>query len=416
MKVLLVSEPGVDGVFRFVESLAHFLVEHQVQVHYAYSDRRGSDRLQPLVDFVAAQGGETFNLATGNGPALSDLRAFRGLRALVDRVRPDIIHSHSSKAGVLARGLKFFGVRTPQVYQPHAYAGMRPQASATRFVYDTVERVLGRWGTTINISSDEFAYALGRLHLPVGRAIWLTNGIDTDHFQPASPAEKAALRRRLGLRHDARVLGLMGRAAQQKDPVTAYRAFAAALLSDPNLVLFHVGRGELDPELEGFIAEHNLGECIVRLPYLATPVDFYRAIDGLILSSLYEGMSLAALEALACNLPLIVSDAPGNRELGKLPLSHLWIAPIGDTAVFSRAILEWAGGRPGPCTHRDCAMWHFNSRQTFANILALYHRLREANSPGYTPAPPPEPQPAEAAGTPAEQVTLGSSDQRRAPA
>jgi len=393
MKVLLVSEPGVDGVFRFVESLAHFLVEQQVQVHYAYSDRRASDQLQPLVDFVRAQGGETFNLATGNGPSFSDIRAFQGLRALVDTVQPDIIHSHSSKAGVLARGLKVFGVRTPQIYQPHAYAGMRPQAGLSRHLYDTIESVLGRWGTTINISSDEFAYALGRLHLPPGRAIWLTNGIDTSHFQPATVAEKAALRRRLGLRQNARILGVMGRAAQQKDPLTTYRAFADALLTEPNLVLFHVGRGELDPEIDQFIAEHNLQDCIVRLPYLSTPVDFYRAIDGLILSSLYEGMSLAALEAMACDLPLIVSDAPGNRELSKLPLSHLWLAPIGDATAFSRAILEWAAGRPIPCTHRTCATWHFNHRQTYANILTLYRRLKQTSSPDHSPTPPLRPQP-----------------------
>lgn len=388
MKVLLVSEPGVDGVFRFVESLAHFLVEQQVEVHYAYSDRRSSDRLQPLVDFIQAQGGSTFNLATGNGPSLADVRAFRGLRELVERVQPDIIHSHSSKAGVLARGLKAVGVRTPQVYQPHAYSGMRPQAGLSRHFYDGIERVLGRWGTTINISSDEFAYALGRLHLPVSQAIWLTNGIDTDHFQPATHAEKMALRRRLGLRENARVLGTMGRAAAQKDPLTTYRAFAAALLTDPNLVLFHVGRGELDPEIDAFIAAHNLQQCVVRLPYLSTPVDFYRSLDGFILTSLYEGMSLAALEALACDLPLIVSDAPGNRELSKLPLSHLWIAPIGDVAGFSRAILEWAEGRDLPSTHRTCATWHFNNRQTFANILALYQRLKHTNSDGRAPAAP----------------------------
>lgn len=378
MKVLLVSEPGVDGVFRFVEALAHYLAAHDVAVHYAYSDRRASDRMHQLVEFVRARGGETLNLATGNGPSPADLRAFLRLRALVQRVQPDIIHSHSSKAGVLARGLHTVGVRTLQVYQPHAYSGMRPKTGTMQLAYDAIERVLGRWGTTINISSDEFAYALSRLHLPVGRAVWLTNGVDTAHFRPPSPADKRAARRRLGLPENARILGTMGRAAAQKDPLTTYRAFAAALLTNPNLFLFHVGRGELDPELDAFIAEHNLHGHIRRLPYLSTPVDFYQAIDGFILTSLYEGMSLAALEAMSCDLPLIVSDAPGNTELGKLPLSHLWTAPIGDVAAFSRAILDWYAGRNVPSTQRHCATWHFNSNQTYGNILALYRRLQPA--------------------------------------
>jgi len=184
------------------------------------------------------------------------------------------------------------------------------------------------------------------------------------------------------------VLGMMGRAAQQKDPLTTYRAFADALLADPNLVLFHVGRGDLDPEIDRFVSDHNLQQHVVRLPYLSTPVDFYRAIDGFILSSLYEGMSLAALEALACDLPLIVSDAPGNSELSKLPLSHLWLAPIGDVAAFSRAILEWAAGRDIPSTHRTCATWHFDSQQTYSNILAVYRRLQNSNTFDRIPARP----------------------------
>ncbi len=379
MKVLLVSEPGVDGVFRFVEALAHYLADHGVEIHYAYSDRRGSDRLQALVDFVRRRGGETFNLATGSLPALADIAAFNGLRALVRRVQPDVIHSHSSKAGVLARGLMLCGSRIPQIYQPHAYSGMRPQKRIMRFLYDSIERIMGHCGITLNISADEYAYALGALHLPVGRAEWVANGIDTAHFHPPTASDKIALRRRLGLPVAAKILGTMGRAAAQKDPLTTYRAFAAAAAGDPHLVLFHVGKGELDPELDRFIAEHHLGQKIFRLPYLSTPVDFYQVIDGFILTSLYEGMSLAVLEAMACDLPLIVSRAPGNRDLVKLPLSHLWTAPIGDVEAFAQAIREWNAGRPEPSTNRTCAEWHFDSKQTFRNIVSLYDRLQRAH-------------------------------------
>jgi glycosyltransferase involved in cell wall biosynthesis len=391
MKVLLVSEPGVDGVFRFVESLTHFLADQGVEIHYAYSDRRGSDRLETLVEFVRSRGGETFNLATGSLPSPSDIRAFTGLRAFVQKVQPDIIHSHSSKAGVLARGLMLLGSRIPQIYQPHAYSGMRPQKKIMRFVYDSIERVMGHCGITINISADEYAYALGQLRLPTGRAEWLTNGIDTTHFQPATPSDKIAVRRKLGLPVAAQILGTMGRASQQKDPLTTYRAFAAAAATNPHLVLFHVGKGELDPEINRFIAHHQLEKKVFRLPYLSTPVDFYQAIDGFILTSLYEGMSLAALEAMSCDLPLIVSQAPGNRDLSKLPLSHLWLAPIGDVEAFAKAICEWNAGRPGPSTNRTCAEWHFDSKQTFRNILALYERLRKAHLRRHPPVLPSAP-------------------------
>jgi glycosyltransferase involved in cell wall biosynthesis len=142
-----------------------------------------------------------------------------------------------------------------------------------------------------------------------------------------------------------------------------------------------VGHGELDGELDRFITQRALQGRIIRRPYLATPVDFYRAVDGFVLTSLYEGLSLAALEALACDLPLILSDAPGNREFLKLPLTHLWTAPPGDVPAFARAIAQWAVEiRPAaaPSNHRTLAQERFDSWLGFGHILSLYQELLAA--------------------------------------
>lgn len=381
MTVLLVSEPGADGVFRYVESLAHFLAGHDLRVHLAYSDRRGSEALQELVDYVRQQGGETLNLAVANRPGPSDLRAWFALRALVRRVRPDVIHSHSSKAGVLARTLPLLGVRIPQVYQPHAYAGMRQQSRAARLLYDGIEHVLGRCSFTINCSPDELAYARGRLRLPAGRTVCISNGVDPESFSPPTGGQKAALRRAFGLPADGLILGSLGRASPQKDPLTLYRAFELAAKTETDVTLFHLGQGELDPQLTQFIRAHDLKERVVRRAYLADPVNFYRSVDGFILTSQYEGLSLAALEAMACDLPLILSDAPGNHGLLGLPLSHLWSAPIGDADGFARGIRAWAARcRREPAghslNHRTIARERFDNRKNLLQVPEVY---RQAN-------------------------------------
>lgn len=384
MTVLIVSEPGQDGVFRFVEALIRFLVSRSVRVHLAYSHWRSCERLAALVGFVRQNGGVTLNLTTANQPAWSDLPALGKLRRLVRATRPDLIHSHSSKAGVLARTLMALGVRIPQIYQPHAYAGMRPQHDSARLIYDGIESLMGRTGMTINVSSDEHDYALQRLHLPDRRTVCIPNGVDSACFSPVPAAEKSALRRQLGLPARARILGTLGRASAQKDPLTLYRAFAIALTHEPDLVLCHVGHGELDGELDGFIAERGLEGRIIRLSYLDKPVDFYRVIDGFILTSRYEGLSLAVLEAMACDLPLILSDAPGNRDFIPIPLSHLRTAPVGDVPAFAQAITQWAAGvrtDTVPSNHRALALERFDSRLSFMRILALYQRLIAARSP-----------------------------------
>ncbi len=377
MKVLLVSEPGVDGVFRYVEALAHYLVAQGVRVHLAYSNRRGSDRLGRLIEFVGDNGGATLNLATGNRPALSDLRALAALYLFVRRVKPDIIHSHSSKAGGLARLLGAMGIRAQQVYHPHAYSGMQPRSGLARLVYDGIERCLGPRGLTINCSEDEQTFAREQLRLSINRLNFIPNGIDTRHFSPPAAAQKYSLRQTLGLPPDALVLGAMARTAPQKDPMTLYHAFAEALRRDPQLVLYHIGRGEMDEEIRTFVANAGVGHRIVRRDYLATPVDFYRAVDGFVLTSIYEGMSLAVLEAMACDLPLILSDAPGNREFARLPLSHLHTAPIRDSSAFADAIVRWAAERRAgerTSNHRALAVERFDSRVCFARVLELYRQ------------------------------------------
>jgi len=376
MNVLVVTEPGIDGVFRYVEMLCHFLGEQDIGVHLAYSDRRGSERLQALVAWVGARGGHTLNLRTANRPEPADLRAFVALWRLVHTVKPDVIHSHSSKAGFLARSLAFVGVGAVQFYHPHAYVGMRPKPGRLDWLYNGIEAVLGRVSHTIIVSADEKLFARSRLMIPATRLHLLVNGVDTTKFSPVPAAEKLRLRTRLGLPLDHPVLGFLGRSSAQKDPITLYRAFGRIATQRP-VVLFHVGHGEFDGELERLVDELKIRHCVIRQDYTSTPTDFYRAVDGFILTSHYEGLSLAGLEALSANLPLILSEAPGNRDLLALPLSHAWKAAPGDVEGFARGIAGWLDRLrdPRPVNHHWIAQTHFDLREKYGEVLGLYRQL-----------------------------------------
>ncbi len=382
MKVLVVTEPGVDGVFRYVETLCHFLIEQGIEVHLAYSDRRGSDRLMKLVAWVEDRGGLTVNLRTANRPALSDWGAFCSLRKLARTVKPDVIHSHSSKAGFLARTLRIFGIKAVQFYHPHAYVGMRPVPGRLDPFYNMIEGVLGRTAYTIASSTTENIFACRRLKIPPARVFIRPNGVNTDLFTPAPPGEKLRLRETLGLPLHQPILGFIGRSSAQKDPLTLYRAFAKVAAEKP-IALFHVGQGELDAELDLLVGRFGLGGRVFRRPYMSVPLDFYRAVDGFILTSHYEGFSLAVLEALSANLPMILSEAPGNIDLLAQPLSHLWIAPPGDVEGFSRCIASWCDRLQtmAPINHRQVAMSRYDHRKKLGEIVELYFELSGAAKP-----------------------------------
>ncbi len=374
MNILLVTEPGVNGVFRYVEALSHFLLSRGVRVHLAYSDVRGSDRLPLLVRRIEAAGGRTLNLRVDSRPALRDLPALYRLWKFTRQIRPDLIHSHSSKAGALARLLGYAGLDCPQLYHAHAYRGMQPEAGRLVGIFNLAETVLGQVGATISCSEDERAFATGRLGLAPERCFLIPNAVDCARFHPVGEERKKTLREQFKLPLDAPVLGAVCRSSVQKDPFTLYKAFALALPECPDAWLFHVGEGELDPQLETLLDELGVRARVVRLPYLPNTAEAYQAADGFILTSRYEGFSLAALEALATNLPVILSEAPGTGDLIRLPLSHRWNARPGNVAGFVEVIRSWyrdlAARRP--INHVEIIRESFDSAVTFGRVSGLY--------------------------------------------
>ncbi|MCE9518308.1 MAG: glycosyltransferase family 4 protein [Verrucomicrobia bacterium] len=372
LRSMLVTEPGVDGVFRHVEALAQYLMAQGHRVDLAYSAVRGSDRLTKLVAQAAAVGGRVMNLAVSNVPGPRDLPALFRLRRLVAEAAPDVIHAHSSKAGALVRALRALGVRQPLYYTPHAYYGMCAPSGLKARIFGGIERVLGRVGTTFNLSGCELAYAERTLHVPRKQLRLIPNPVDTRRFVPASSEEKLRLRQELGLPDDALLLGCVGRLAFQKDPLTLYRSLAVAMRQVKNLWLYHLGTGELADDCARLAAELGVKDRIIRRDYLSDPLPFYQAIDAAILPSRYEGLSFAVLEAMACDLPVIVSEALGNLDFLNLGLSHCWSAPKENPELMGQAIMKWATGQPRPSNHRVTAEHRFSQETCFGAVVAEY--------------------------------------------
>lgn len=373
LRILLVVEPGIDGVFHIVDQLATRLMFEGHAVSLAYSDRRSGSGLKRLIERVQQAGGETLNLRVGNAPEVGDLGAFLRLARMARRWQPDVIHAHSSKAGVLARALVFVGVRARVFYSPHAYYGLSGRRGLKTKVFNLIESVFGRIGTTCACSQGEAEFGVKALGLPAARIQCVSNPIDVEAFAPQR--DQDAAKARFGLPADAVVLGTIGRLSFQKHPELLYRSFAAVAGEFPRLHLLHVGQGELDAELQDLARELGIAERITRVQYLDAPREAYAAMDGFALSSRYEGLSLVLLEALACDLPLIVTRVAGVADLQPERLSHCWTADSEDAVGFERALRAWLADRSNdrPRNHRTVATERFGLAQWVERHLALYH-------------------------------------------
>jgi glycosyltransferase involved in cell wall biosynthesis len=368
MRVLIVSEPGDYGVFYFVEELIHYLLKQSVEVDFAYSSVRSGSALENLVTFVKRHGGETLDLRVTNAPQPRDIGAFIRLRDFVRRRQPNVIHSHSSKAGVLVRMLRMTGIQMPLFYSPHAYYGMGGKPSLIKLLARVTETALSSIGKTILIGHSEARYADDVLGIkPDDRSV-IHLGIDCQQFSPASQETRSRIRREFGVPEEALLLGTTARYSAQKDPLTVHRAVRSLLQRLSSLWFVHIGQGELWQQVDA------LGGCerIIRLRSIGSMEDFYKALDGFLLGSRYEGMPRVVIEAMATNLPLILTRAPGNLDFAGLGLSHLYWAEVADEADIASAVQCWASASSVGINHRDIALRLFQAEGCYHHIYKEY--------------------------------------------
>ena len=381
LRVLIVSEPGIDGVFRHVEGLIDFLLISGVYVDFVYSSVRTTPTLYKLIKRVRNAGGQTLDIATGNGPSLADICALLRLSEFVRQRKPSIIHAHSSKAGALVRLLplkKHIGL----YYTPNAYYGMGVTLGLKNLIFNGIERRLGNRAISIHVSPEESEFAANTLKLNKAQSVTIPNAVDFNIFHPSESREqKARIKEQLGIPNDKIVIGSIGRLSCQKNPELLYRAFALFAeqrdQTEP-LYLLHVGNGSATEmrEMHQLAVELGIVDQVVRPAYRSDPEVFYRAMDAFCLSSRYEGLPFTGLEALASNLPLILTDAPGLQSFGDASygFSHVYYGQLADDQSLADAMQAWYTRRNATVNHRTIAQQHFSIPEVYGKILQLYQQ------------------------------------------
>jgi glycosyltransferase involved in cell wall biosynthesis len=245
------------------------------------------------------------------------------LRGILKRLAPDVVHLHSSKAGLAGR-LAARG-RWPTIFQPHLWSfqtadGWFGRASAVW------EKYASRWtDELICVSHDELA--AGRAAGVAAAADVVPNGVDTIRLRPGP---KSAARQALGLDLDAPTAVCVGRLAPLKGQDQLLDAWPAVLDEVPDAQLVLVGDG---PMADRWRAHPAAALESVHWHGHSTAVsDWYTAADIVVLPSRAEGMALVPLEAMACGRSVVAFDVGGVREsIG----AGGAVVPAGDVAALA---------------------------------------------------------------------------------
>lgn len=291
-------------------------------------------------ELSAIPGVEAFSL-TMNRYKINPFTDARVLAQLARRIRSekfDLIHAHTSKPGYLAR-LAAVGTGVPVIYRPACFAfhpgAGRMQATATA----ALERFAARYLTAriTTVCDDERNLALDH---HVGTADLLTTihtGVDPRPFDV--PVNRDALRAALGVPTDAPLIGSVGRLSPQKAPLDFVQAAALVHKQRPDAHFIWVGDGPLEAPAREMVAANGLGGVFHFAGQRKDIPAILNILDYFVLTSHWEGFSLAILEAMAARLPIIATRVMGTREAIADGVNGLLVT-AGDSQGLARAMLD----------------------------------------------------------------------------
>ena len=270
---------------------------------------------------------------------IGELRAVVDLVSLFRRERPDIVHTHSSKAGLVGRlAARLAGVPVI-VHTVHGWSFHDGMSRAGRALAVAAERLAARWTTSLVVVSRRDA-DLG-IAAGIGSAdryALVRSGIDTVAFQSAATT-RASARAKLGLPEGVPVMGTVTRLCRQKDPVTLLRTAQLVVGARPDARVVVVGDGPLRTEVEGLLDQWHLRSHVTLLGPRTDVAGLLPAFDAFVLTSRWEGLPRVVVEAMAVGVPVVSTDVGGVSEAVEDQVSGL-IAPAGDGEALAQAVLR----------------------------------------------------------------------------
>ncbi|MCD0483741.1 glycosyltransferase [Streptacidiphilus sp. ASG 303] len=317
-----------------------------------------------------------------------DAAAARELLAALRRIRPDVLHTHNPKTGVLGRVLGR-AARVPVVVNTcHGLWAQAHDPLARRALVLGAEALAARFSHAELYQNGEDRRTLSRA-VPARRSRVVGNGVDLDRFADGAgrAAARARVRAELGAADGDLLVGGVGRRVAEKG-LPEYAAAARALAGKARFVWI----GPEDPDKPDALAAAPGGplDGVVLPGERADMPDVYAALDLFVLPSHREGFSRSAMEAAAAGLPMVLSDIRGCREIGTHG-EHLLLVPPGDPAALAAAVDRLLTDadlrrRLGGAARRR-AREAFDQRAVARVSVQTYAAVARARGLGWTTAP-----------------------------
>jgi glycosyltransferase involved in cell wall biosynthesis len=240
-----------------------------------------------------------------------DVRVWGKVKQLLQQEKIELVHAHGTRAAsnVLwaSRSLHI-----PVIYTIHGWSFHPDQSALVRTVRIWGEKYLTS-KSDLNISVSRSNQQSGKDFMPSFDSVVINNGIDLQKFHPQRPVKD--VRKELNIAADATLILFIARFTAHKQPLSLLRAFARALPQQPNLHLLMVGDGDEKEAAVQLIQELGIAKNVTLEKFRQDVPDVLACADVFVLPSLWEGLPIGLLEAMAMGKAIIASKVDGTSEI-----------------------------------------------------------------------------------------------------
>ena len=295
----------------------------------------------------------------------------------------DLVATHTSKGGFLGRLAAHMAGVPHIVHHAHGFSFNRPLSGrATRFFVGLERFAAANGDLIIAVNEQQRRMAVELGVEKAEKTCTIHNGIDLTPFNRPNGTEA---RRRLGFDSSALLIGAVGRLAAQKGFPYLIRAIPRVLRSVPSAQFIIAGDGELKAELKQEAQRVGAADRIHFIGFQHDVPGLLAALDIFVQPSLWEGLSISLIEALAAGKPIVATDIEGNREVVDNGITGLIVPPADpDALADALVLLALDRGRARTLSEnaRSAANERFSETRMVTDILATYDRV-VASAPGH---------------------------------
>ena len=303
-----------------------------------------------------------------------DFSVLQKIKEILKKEEIQIIHAHGSRASsnmvLLSRLMKI-----PMIYTVHGWSFHQDQSKVVKSLRIASEKIICSLSRKV-ICVSESNRITGQKAFGLHNAIVIENGINLQKFNPNNTFKD--IRKEFGIQPEDFIIGFIGRITIQKDPLTLIKSIESANSKQNKIKGLIVGDGDLKESVLKYINDHHLNSVIFTSGFKTEIPDILKAIDVFCLPSLWEGLSIALLEAMAMKRAVLVTPTDGTSEVVQDGINGT-ITEFNNPFMLEEKILKYFYNPEQLHTHGENAAQfvkkRFDSKNVSLGVAELYQKI-----------------------------------------